>query len=58
MVGVTALGRALLATFHSPNRLRVSGLMGAHLIQASFAGPFPVMMMRKIAGTPAKGGFS
>jgi len=40
----------LLAAPHSRNRLRVSGLVGLHLIQASFTGLYPVVATLKRFG--------
>jgi hypothetical protein len=58
IVGVIVLGSTLLAAFYSPNWLWLTGLMGAHLIQASFTGLCPVVMALKRAGLRAKAGFS
>jgi hypothetical protein len=52
------LGNALLAAFHSPNWLWLTGIMGAHLIQASFTGICPVVMTLKKLGLPTKAGFA
>jgi hypothetical protein len=52
------LGSALLAAFHSPNWLWLTGIMGAHLIQASFTGICPVVMTLKKMGLPTKAGFA
>ena len=58
IVGVVVLGSTLLAAFHSLHWLWLTGLMGAHLIQASFTGLCPVVMALKKAGLPAKAGFA
>jgi hypothetical protein len=58
IVGLIVLGSALLAAFHSPNWLWLTGVMGAHLIQASFTGICPVVMTLKRMGLPTKAGFA
>lgn len=58
VVGVVVLGSVLLAVYHSPNWLWVTGLMGAHLIQASFTGLCPVVAMLKRMGLAQKAGFA
>jgi hypothetical protein len=58
IVGVIALGSALLAAFHSQTWLWITGIMGAHLIQASFTGICPVVMAMKKMGLPTKSGFA
>lgn len=40
-----------------PNWLWLTGLMGGHLIQASFTGMCPVMMALKRMGLPSKPAF-
>ena len=58
IVGVIVLGSVLLAAFHSQNWLWLTGIMGAHLIQASFTGMCPVVMTLKRLGLPTKAGFA
>jgi hypothetical protein len=54
IVGLIVLGSALLAAFASPNWLWLTGIMGAHLVQASFTGICPVVMTLKKMGLPTK----
>jgi uncharacterized membrane protein YdcZ (DUF606 family) len=56
-VGVVVLGSVLLAVYHSPNWLWLTGLMGAHLIQASFTGLCPVVATLKRFGLPSRAAF-
>lgn len=58
IVGVIVLGSVLMAAFHSLNWLWVTGIMGAHLVQASFTGICPVVMTLKKLGLPTKAGFT
>jgi hypothetical protein len=58
VVGVIVLGSVLLGVYHSPNWLWLTGLMGAHLIQASFTGMCPVVAVLKKMGLPQKAGFA
>ncbi|HEX4894200.1 MAG TPA: DUF2892 domain-containing protein [Hyphomicrobiaceae bacterium] len=58
VVGVVVLGSVLLSIYHNPSWLWVTGLMGAHLIQASFTGFCPVVRMLKGAGMQSKAGFA
>ncbi len=58
VVGVVVLGSVLLAVYHNQNWLWVTGLMGAHLIQASFTGIYPVVRLLKSAGLDSKAGFA
>jgi hypothetical protein len=58
VVGVIVLGSVLLAVYHNINWLWVSGLMGAHLIQASFTGMCPVVATLKKIGMQTKAGFA
>lgn len=58
VVGVIVLGSVLLGVYHSPNWLWLTGLMGAHLIQASFTGLCPVVAVLKKMGLPQKAGFA
>ena len=58
IVAVIVLGSVLMASFHSLNWLWVTGIMGAHLVQASFTGICPVVMTLKKLGLPTKAGFT
>jgi hypothetical protein len=58
VVGVLVLGTVLLAVYHRPKWLWVTGLLGAHLIQASFTGLCPVVATLKGMGLPSKAGFT
>lgn len=58
IVGLIVLGSTLLAVFHNANWLWLTGIMGAHLIQASFTGICPVVMTLKKMGLPTKAGFA
>ncbi len=57
VVGCVVLLSVLLAVYHSPNWLWLTGLMGAHLIQASFTGMCPVVAALKRMGLPSKPAF-
>ncbi|MXQ07843.1 DUF2892 domain-containing protein [Alphaproteobacteria bacterium GH1-50] len=57
IVGVLVVGSVLLAAFHSVNWLWLTGILGAHLIQASFTGVCPVVMTLKKMGLETKAGF-
>jgi hypothetical protein len=58
VVGVIVLGSVLLGVYHSSNWFWVTGIMGAHLIQASFTGMCPVVAILKKMGLPQKAGFA
>lgn len=58
VVGVVVLGSLLLGIYHSQNWFWVTGLMGAHLIQASFTGMCPVVRILKKMGFTEKAGFA
>jgi len=58
VVGIITLGTVLLAAYHSPNWLWVTGILGAHLIQASVTGMCPVVMTFKKLGFESKAGFA
>lgn len=58
IVGLVVLGSVLLGVFHSPAWFWVTGVMGAHLIQASFTGLCPVVMTLKKMGLQQRPGFS
>ena len=57
VVGVVVLGSVLLAVYHSPNWLWLTGIMGAHLVQASFTGMCPVVAALKRMGLPSRPAF-
>ncbi|WP_460452350.1 YgaP family membrane protein [Alsobacter sp. SYSU BS001988] len=57
VVGVVVLASVLLAVYHSPDWLWLTGLMGVHLIQASFTGMCPVVMALKRLGLPSRPAF-
>ncbi len=57
VVGVVVLGSLLLGLYRSPMWFWVTGLLGAHLIQASFTGMCPVVGMLKKLGLPQRAGF-
>jgi hypothetical protein len=58
VVGVVVLVSVLLAAYHDMRWLWLTGLMGAHLIQASFTGLCPVVALLRRAGLPSKAGFA
>ncbi len=57
-VGILILATVLLAVYHNTNWLWVTGILGAHLVQASFTGICPVVMTLKKMGLPSKAGFA
>ncbi|WP_406857296.1 DUF2892 domain-containing protein [Alsobacter sp. KACC 23698] len=57
VVGVVFLASVLLAVYQSPTWLWLTGLMGAHLIQASFTGMCPVVIAMKRMGLPSRPAF-
>jgi hypothetical protein len=58
VAGAVVLGSVLLAVYHDLRWLWVTGLMGAHLIQASFTGLCPVVALLKRSGLPSRAGFA
>lgn len=58
VVGVVVLGSALLAALHGMRWLWLTGLMGVHLVQASFTGLCPVVALLRKAGLLSKAGFA
>lgn len=58
VVGIIVLGSVLLGVYVSPYWFWLTGIMGAHLIQASFTGLCPVVVAFKRMGLPAKAGFA
>ena len=57
IVGVVVLVSVLLAVYHNINWLWVTGLMGVHLIQATFTGMCPVVMTLKKLGFQSRPAF-
>lgn len=57
VVGSLTILTVLLAVYHSPNWLWITGLLGAHLVQASFTGYCPVVRTLQKIGLPNKAGF-
>ena len=57
VVGCVVLLSVLLAVYHNLNWLWLTGLMGLHLIQASFMGMCPVVMTLKRLGLPSRPAF-
>lgn len=58
VVGVLIVASVLLAVYVNLNWLWLTGILGAHLIQASFTGLCPVVMILKKLGLPQKSGFA
>ena len=58
VVGCLVIASVLLAVYHSPKWLWLTGLLGAHLVQASFTGICPVVRTLKRMGLPTKAGFA
>lgn len=58
VVGVLVLASVLLAVYININWLWLTGILGLHLIQASFTGLCPVVMILKKLGFPQKAGFA
>lgn len=58
VVGALVLASVLLAVYVNINWLWLTGILGAHLIQASFTGLCPVVMILKKMGLPQKSGFA
>lgn len=58
VVGIIVLGSVLLGVYVNHNWFWLTGIMGAHLIQASFTGLCPVVVAMKKLGLPAKPGFT
>lgn len=57
VVGVVVLGSVLLAVYHNLNWLWLTGLMGVHLVQASFTSLCPVVMALKRLGLHSRPAF-
>lgn len=57
-VGGLIVASVLLAVYHNLNWLWLTGILGAHLVQASFTGMCPVVMLFKRLGLPSRPGFA
>jgi hypothetical protein len=57
-VGSLVLISVLLAVYVDMRWLWLTGLLGAHLVQASFTGYCPVVRVLKRMGLPSKAGFA
>ena len=57
-VGGLIILSVLLAVYVNMNWLWLTGILGAHPVQASFTGLCPVVMMFKRMGLPSKAGFT
>jgi hypothetical protein len=57
VVGLVVVCSVLLAVYQDIRWLWLTGLMGAHLIQASFTGMCPVVAALKRLGFPSKPAF-
>ena len=58
VVGTLVVASVLLAVYVNLNWLWLTGILGAHLIQASFTGLCPVVMVLKKLGLPQRSGFA
>ena len=58
VVGLLILASVLLAVYVNLNWLWLTGILGVHLVQASFTGLCPVVMVLKKLGLPQKSGFA
>lgn len=58
VVGALVLASVLLAVYVNANWLWLTGILGAHLMQAAFTGLCPVVMLLKKFGLPQRAGFS
>jgi hypothetical protein len=58
VVGALVLASVLLAVYSNLNWLWLTGILGAHLMQAAFTGFCPVVMTLKKLGLPQRAGFS
>jgi hypothetical protein len=57
-VGGLIIASVLLAVYHDINWLWLTGILGVHLVQASFTGLCPVVWMYKRLGLPSRPGFA
>ena len=58
VVGCLIIVSVLLAVYVNIHWLWLTGLLGAHLIQASFTGMCPVVAVLKRMGLPQRSGFA
>jgi hypothetical protein len=58
VVGCLILLSVLLGVYHSPKWLWLTGILGLHLVQASFTGLCPVVIALKRMGLPTRAGFA
>ena len=58
VVGTLIVASVLLAVYVNINWLWLTGILGAHLMQASVTGLCPVVMILKKMGLPQKSGFA
>jgi hypothetical protein len=58
IVGAIVVLSVLLAVYQNIAWLWLTGLLGLHLVQASFTGMCPVVMALKRMGLPSKAGFA
>jgi len=58
VVGCLVIVSVLLAVYHSLYWLWLTGILGAHLVQASFTGMCPVVIALKRMGVPTRAGFA
>ena len=57
-VGGLIILSVLLAVYVNLNWLWLTGILGAHLVQASFTGMCPGVMLFKRMGLPSRSGFA
>ena len=57
-VGGLIILSVLLAVYVDLNWLWLTGILGVHLVQASFTGMCPVVMLYKRIGLPSRSGFA
>jgi hypothetical protein len=57
-VGCLILASVLLAVYVDLNWLWLTGILGVHLVQASFTGFCPVVRALKRMGLPSRAGFA
>ena len=58
VVGCLIVASVLLGVYHSPKWLWLTGILGLHLVQASFTGMCPVVIALKRMGLPTRAGFA
>ena len=57
-IGLLVVASVLLAVYVNLNWLWLTGILGAHLVQASFTGFCPVVIALKRMGLPSRAGFA